>query len=254
MLNKFYFISLIVCLFLVSCAPPLIINLNPEPIKESSCIPHPQFNSFNVKKIAVLDFQNSDKNLREKFVPHPKFGIQPYDIYVYLQNDDGPFISEIVEKQLLESYKYTIVERRELKKLLEEQKLQLSGLLSKDEAVKIGKLVGVDAILMGRVINAYAHFDVQTRGINGADGFIGTYLANVSIEMRLVHVESGQILWACESNRNSLNYLDKPISVSNLDVIRDTHIFDKHLQGAGPKERIKSILEKGIKEIIRNIF
>lgn len=45
----------------------------------------------------------------------------------------------------------TLVERAELKKILEEQELNLSGLVSPEQAVKIGKLTGAKIIVTGNI-------------------------------------------------------------------------------------------------------
>lgn len=243
-------------LTLVSCAPQrqtVSLYFEPETITDTKCPPHPEFKSFNIKKIAVMAFQDSDRTLHEKFYPHASFNIQPYDAYTYLPGNDGQIVSGITERVLLNSYKYNIIERRDLTKLLEEQKFQSSGLVKKDDIIEMGNLLGVDAILTGKVIDAFAHFEVRTIGDGGSGGFIGTYVAYVSLEMRLVHVKTGQVIWFCVLKRNSMNYLDKPLRVTNHEVLRNLHLFNKPLHGSTPKERLLYIIEQTVKEAIENI-
>ncbi len=51
-------------------------------------------------------------------------------------------------KYILDSKKYTIVERTQIEKVLDEQALQLSGLIEQNEAINIGKLLGVDKLIV----------------------------------------------------------------------------------------------------------
>lgn len=126
-------------------------------------------------------------------------------------------------------------------------------MVKKDDIIEMGNLLGVDAILTGKVIDAFAHFEVQTIGNGGSGGFIGTYVAYVSLEMRLVHVKTGQVIWFCILKRNSMNYLDKPMRVTNLEVLKNLHLFNKPLHGSTAKERLLYIIEQTLKEAIENI-
>jgi len=248
----------IALLFLASCisgaVPTVKWEATPKAIVSAACDPRPDFRDLKINTIAVMDFENSDRRPHQRFVPHPKFNVQSYDVYEYLPGEDGVVASGVIERVLLQSARYSVVERRKLKKLLEEHRLQLSGLIGAEEAAEIGRLSAADAILSGRLVNAYAHFDVRTLGVNGADGFIGTYVAYVMIEMRLVHVESGEIVWQCLLNRNSLNYLDAPIVLSNHEVISRPHVFDELLHGSGSRERIEYVLEQTVREALGNIL
>ncbi|MDX9703163.1 MAG: CsgG/HfaB family protein [Candidatus Auribacterota bacterium] len=243
--------------FVMSCttsgSKSVVLNLNPETMQNAQCPPHPNFRSFNISKIAVMNFIDSQKKPTEKFYPHPSFNIPPYDSYVYLSENDGSIAAGIAERTLISSYSFNIVDRRNIKRLIEEQQFQATGLTNQDTAIRIGKISGADAILTGEVHEAFAYFNVKTAGTAGADGFIGTYVAHVSIELRLVHVETGQVIWYCSLRRNNLNYLDSPISVTNHEILHDLHALDKPLHGSSPKERIMFVMEQAISEAIANI-
>lgn len=243
--RRFFCLAVILLFFGASCASKITMELKPDPLNKAENNLSPHFGSLNIKKIAVLDFQSSSQDRREKFVPPPQFNLPAYDRYVYLSENDGAFVSDLVERKLISNFKYKLLDRRQLAETLKEQKLQLSGLIEESETVKIGQLLGCDAILTGKVTNAYALLEIKT----GSDGsFMGTYLAFGGIEMRLIHIETGQIVWQYLVNRNTLNYLDKTIKVSNLQFVKDPHILDQNLHGGIPEERIKFVLEQIITE------
>ena len=57
---------------------------------------------------------------------------------------------DIFAKQLLEKG-YQVVERTRLEAIIREQHLSVSGLLSPDTAKGLGRVLGVDAVLLGQV-------------------------------------------------------------------------------------------------------
>lgn len=250
MRNKLpFFFILIMPIFLCSCA--VIMNLNPmTPSEEESCKPHPNFTSFKIKKIAVLDFANSDKKVSEKIDSGTMDRILKYDKCVYLSDNDGSIVAGLVEDSLMQGYKYEVVYIRKPKEILKEQNLQLSGLVIREDAVKIGKLACADAVLTGRVVEANANFETK----KGVGGLVATYIAYVTLEMRLVDVTTARVIWSCLFSRSTLNYLAQPIAISNYEVLKNPHCYDIALGGSSAQERITSVLKKAVKEAIKNIL
>lgn len=63
----------------------------------------------------------------------------------------GPRIAEIVFSSLATHDHLTLVDRNELKQTLDEQELNLSGLVRPDEAIRIGQLTGAKLLVTGAV-------------------------------------------------------------------------------------------------------
>ncbi len=74
-----------------------------------------------------------------------------------------------------------VIERRDLMKILEEQKLTLSGIVRPDKFGKLGMLLGVDAILVGAVETLEAIHSVR---------------GSIAVTLKLIEVSTGKILWA----------------------------------------------------------
>ena len=100
--------------------------------------------------------------------------------------------------------------RNELKKVLEEQKFQMSGLADNDTLVRIGKLAGVKYIVTGSVNNVDLKW-VSLESTKGAAqrhlGIIGSVLAagmetqegwniTTDIAIRIIDVETGEIVFS----------------------------------------------------------
>ena len=87
--------------------------------------------------------------------------------------DAGTIIAEWMGTAAAKTGKFELYERILLKKVLEEQKLGVSGIISEETATKMGELYGVEAIISGSII--------EWEGIH-------------TISARLIETESGKIL------------------------------------------------------------
>ena len=113
MLKKIVLLSIILC----SCSSkPEIIR---KPIESESY----------KGTIAVLNFKNNT----------------PYEDWDYMESG----IADILSANLANQPGIEIVERENLKKVIDELKLSLTGLITETTAAKIGKLAGAHVIVMG---------------------------------------------------------------------------------------------------------
>ncbi len=81
-------------------------------------------------KVAVADFTDLDGNQRQI----------------------GRFISEELSTNLVLSARgYSVIDRNHLRTILREQKLSMSGLMDPENQKKIGKILGVDALILGSI-------------------------------------------------------------------------------------------------------
>jgi len=158
-----------------------------------------------IQKIAVMDFSGSYG--RE---------LSDYLISALLESQrgiteiKGGFFSSSKEgKTYLDGARtdiYTIVERSRLNAVLSEQNLSTSGIVDESQAANLGKVLGVDAIIIGTV-NPNSK-DSKTREAykvkqNGqwVDIYEDCITRNVSAEarMRIINVNTGQIIGTSEA-------------------------------------------------------
>lgn len=213
--------------------------ISPEALTPPEITSRISAKSDTIKRIAVLNF-----------TPAPLYGTNEtfHGLSVFINLLDNNKIScDLTEKELL---KYTnVVDRQTIDKILKEQDLQQSTSFDNSTAVKIGKLLGCDAVLTGNVNYAYANLRQMTTG----NGWLGIYLAIYSIDMRLIDVKTGSILWVCSISRNNQNYLDAPLIVENKKLIKDVDYYNTYLHGASPEQRIKYVMQQAIKESIKDL-
>jgi len=74
--------------------------------------------------------------------------------------------------ELVGTRNYRIVERAQIQKALEEQRLQMSGAVDDESAVELGKLVGADFIVVGSVVKIGSSYTINSRMIDVKTGVV----------------------------------------------------------------------------------
>jgi curli biogenesis system outer membrane secretion channel CsgG len=117
--------------------------------------------------------------------------------------DIGKGIADLIVEKLVASGKYSVIERKALDKILSEQNFSNSDRADLNSAAKIGRVLGVDAIVMGS-ITQFGRDDKSTgvgggamsrvSGRFGIGGFKRTEAkAVVGISARMVNTDTGEI-------------------------------------------------------------
>ncbi len=125
--------------------------------------------------------------------------------------DVGKGISDLLVKRLVQDGTYSVIERKALDKILAEQNFSTSDRANPASAAKIGKLLGVDAIIVGS-ITQFGN-DTKNTNIGGGGGGLGGFglggfgrkktKAIVSVDARIVDIDTGEILAVAEGKGES---------------------------------------------------
>jgi curli biogenesis system outer membrane secretion channel CsgG len=125
--------------------------------------------------------------------------------------DVGRGITDLLVKYLVQDGTYSVIERQVLDKIMAEQNFSNSDRADPNSAAKLGKLLGVDAIIVGAV----TQFGNDTKNTNvggGGGGFGGFGLggfshkeskAIVNIDARIVNIDTAEILGVAEGHGES---------------------------------------------------
>lgn len=106
----------------------------------------PAHADFKKTKIAVLDFQmQGDQNGAK---------------------DMGKIVAEWLITGLVETGRFDVIERRLLEKIMEEQKLGVTGAIDPNSAAQLGKILGVKIIVSGTVTSLEGYTEINARLIN----------------------------------------------------------------------------------------
>ena len=102
----------------------------------------------------------------------------------------GAAAADELATQLVQTGKYTVIERAQLDAILREQNLGASGAVTSATAAKVGKLLGVQLILTGSI----TAFSIKRTSI-GLRGIGGSYSnAESKVDARLVNTETGEVM------------------------------------------------------------
>ena len=171
-------ISLLTLVLLISgCAQKVKIRaLNPAEVGEMA----------TKKKVAISSFKNDRYGLSGK-------------------------IESQISKHKLDSKRYfTIVSRKDLDKVIAEQKLQSSELMDEKTAARVGKLIGAQAIINGEIASASAVRDKYIEDREKCLKYVkdhgcvkyryykvtcNTIQASVSANINIVNIETGSIIY-----------------------------------------------------------
>lgn len=125
--------------------------------------------------VAIVDFDRGDTNARPEKIAYR------------------------VRSGLIKKGNFEVISRKKVKEVVDELKIPDTGLINKSEAVRLGKKLGADLVLMGEVSN----FDVDRTSF-----YPGVYIGRVrigrmysvtvklGISARLIHVGTGQVLFS----------------------------------------------------------
>jgi curli biogenesis system outer membrane secretion channel CsgG len=130
--------------------------------------------------------------------------------------DIGKGIADLLVDKLVNDGTYSVIERKMLDKIIAEQNMSNSDRFDSNSAAKIGKLLGVDAIIVGS-ITQFGRDDKKTNvgggalgGITGRFGVGGVSKSEskavVAVTARMINTDTAEILASAtgrgESNRS----------------------------------------------------
>ncbi len=158
------------------------------------------------KRVAVLDFEYGTVSSSVAAI----FGTN---------QDVGKGIADLLVQKLVQDGKFSVIERKALDKIIAEQNFNNSDRADPTSAAKIGKILGVDAIIIGSI----TQFGRDDKSIGGGGGGYGLgkfglggvqkrdSKAVVKVSGRMVDTTTGEILAAVtgagESKRGGLSLL-----------------------------------------------
>jgi len=154
------------------------------------------------ERVAVFDFDYAT--------------VQSYSSAMFGTNVDvGRGISDLTVKYLVQDGTYSVIDRKAMDKILAEQNFSNSDRANRNSAAKLGKILGVDAIIVGSI----TQFGNETKNTNlgGNGGNWGGYglggfghkksKAIVAVDARIINIDTAEIMGVAsgkgESSRES---------------------------------------------------
>lgn len=104
----------------------------------------------------------------------------------------GNAAADVLTGMLTRTQQFRVFERQQLAKVMDEQKLGGSGAVRADTAAQVGKLIGVQYVVLGTVVR---YGQLQSSG-NYVVYKQKRYEGNCTVEVRVVDTESGEIIYS----------------------------------------------------------
>jgi curli biogenesis system outer membrane secretion channel CsgG len=155
-------------------------------------------NQGRKKRVAVFDFDYAT--------------VQSYSSAMFGTNVDvGRGICDLLVTDLVQDGTYSVIDRKAMDKILAEQNFSNSDRANPNSAAKLGKILGVDAIIVGSV----TQFGNETKNTNigGAGGGWAGYglggfghkksKAIVAVDARIINVDTAEIMGVAEGKGES---------------------------------------------------
>jgi curli biogenesis system outer membrane secretion channel CsgG len=141
----------------------------------SGCASTPKASPANPANTAIAAFEavieKSFANLEPRLEAGKRIALLPINA---ADKENGSYAYDTLTVMFTNTLKYDMLERSRIDQILQEQNFQLSGLVSDETAVSIGKLLGANVIIIGDISGAgntrrlvFRCLDVETEKILG---------------------------------------------------------------------------------------
>jgi curli biogenesis system outer membrane secretion channel CsgG len=140
----------------------------------------------------------------------------------------GTGIADMLATALVKSGKFIVIERQDLDKVLDEQRLGASGVITAETAPAMGKVLGVDMVVVGSV----SELGTKKSDIGGGASLFGVGIsskgARAVVDIRLINTTTGQIMAAEseEGTESSIGFHGRyeDINFSDMNAWDDTDL------------------------------
>jgi len=178
----------LVFLLLASCAA--INKVSDVDINED--FPHDE-----IQKIAVIMFETPvDEKKRIWFTS--KTSIAP---------DAGTILASITARELAKLGKYVVVNRKAVEEDLKSKNLKVEDFLQTQNYMDLGKQLGVDAVVVGKVEGFGVSYKPKSTGM-----FLSPLVTKVLFTVRCVDVTSDETIWAVNIKGSSVTDNERVLS------------------------------------------
>ncbi|MFH1562990.1 MAG: FlgO family outer membrane protein [Nitrospirota bacterium] len=132
-----------------------------------------------------------------QYVSTPKeltIGVVEFQNLSYKNTNMEKFLCEELTNQLFLTKKFKVIEKSQLYKVIEEQKLSLNQVVDPENAGKIGKILGIDGILIGSIAEKDNSIVINARIVNVAQGeILATANVNIPIDKQILILQGREI-------------------------------------------------------------
>ena len=163
------------------------------------------------------------------------------------EKDLGQGMADMLVTQFVNTKRVKVIERAELEKVLTEQKLGLSGAITAQTAAQVGKLLGVEYMVIGSV----NEFGTNKSVIGGFGVGMVNHSANVGLDIRLIDTTSAEVVAAATGEAKKTT---RGVGISNsaifpTSVALGSSGFNSSLIGKATRSAVEDAVAKVMKNL-----
>jgi len=201
----------------------------------ASCAP-----STTIKQKQATTVKETEKVETKYTGPKRRIGVVSFENKApYAQTRIGNTATDILITELAKSEKFIVVERDKLDKIMEEQKLGQSGAIDPNTAARVGKILGLNAIVTGSI----SQFGVKSEGKDFLISQSKAQIVECTVDVRVVDTETGQVLYADSGKGVTKKSTGKFLGMGNQSK------YDETLEG----EALRAAIVKFVDNIIQQV-
>jgi curli biogenesis system outer membrane secretion channel CsgG len=167
-------------------------------------------------------------------------------------NHIGSGVADMLTTALVKAGKFNVIERQELDKVLDEQKLGASGLVTPESAPKVGKLLGVELLVIGSI----SEFGKTESKISGGFSLLGGGIkhtnARAVVDIRLINTVTGEIV-AAEKEEGEESSTGLAVRYEDIDF-DNTNSWDNTDIGKACRKAVDGAVELIVKNMAKIPF
>jgi len=173
------------------------------------------------KRVAVFNFENKSD---------------------YGRGNVGEGMADMLTTELVKSGSYRVIERAELQSVMQELKLGLTGMVTSNTAAQVGKQLGVELAVFGSVTEFGQKEESKGIGFGKRKFGANQIKARVAIDVRIVNVETGEIL-AADNVAKEESQTGISVKIPDFNFQNQAE-FDKTLVGKATRACVQEIVGK----------
>ncbi|MBI4777787.1 hypothetical protein HY792_02560 [Candidatus Desantisbacteria bacterium] len=158
------------------------------------------------------------------------------------ENGAGDKINGLLCSEIMKINRYSLTERTQLKKVLSEIALGMTGVVRDDQIIQAGNLLGAQAVIVSEITNyvrkvEYIPYEYESQGAGllplppeeqvgvivpseKHKYMIEKYFCAIGFNLRMINVETGKVVWAKEVSR-SFSAKEGEYNIHDVDYIMD---------------------------------
>ena len=142
---------------------------------------------------------------------------------INVSGGDAKALTQRLTSEMIKLEVYQVLERSEMKRLLEEQKFQYSGCVDLKCAVELGKMLGAKYMVVGTISHIGKTFSIDSRliSVESGEAYVsGKYETNSSVDKLIKYGMQSVAYQLCELDPPAISMMKKI-----TDIISDNWYY-----------------------------